>query len=138
MAQQGYISESFAFIRQVYGDYIELGAPTWGECFKNNYFGAPISRYNTAHGWGAVVNTWFVENMLGIKLLEPGFRKLEFNPFSSLSGNWEYEIKTSQGKLTIQHQDNVFILNIPKGVAVIYQGQTLQGSEKDFHILPLK
>jgi len=46
----GYEKEVIAFVKKAYGAFLELGAPTYGENFIP-------SKYNTAHGWGASVNT---------------------------------------------------------------------------------
>ncbi len=38
------------FVARVYGQSLDVGAPTWGEGFGP-------SKHNSAHGWGAAVNT---------------------------------------------------------------------------------
>jgi len=46
----GYEKEVIDYVKKAYGAFLELGAPTYGENFVP-------SKYNTAHGWGASVNT---------------------------------------------------------------------------------
>lgn len=46
----GYEKEVITFVKKAYGEFLELGAPTFGENFLPNV-------YNSAHGWGSSVNT---------------------------------------------------------------------------------
>ena len=46
----GYEKEVIAFVKKAYGAFIDVKAPTFGENFLP-------SEHNSAHGWGASVNT---------------------------------------------------------------------------------
>jgi hypothetical protein len=46
----GHGDAALAFVKRVYGQFLAVDAPTWGEGFGP-------SRYNSAHGWGSTVNT---------------------------------------------------------------------------------
>lgn len=54
----GFGPQALDFIRRIYGRLLETGAPTWPEGFDPH-------PYNTAHGWGAVVNCILAKRVHG-------------------------------------------------------------------------
>lgn len=118
-------------IREYWGGMLSLGATTFWEDFdiewlKNalpidawrreegmvdvhgTYGGYCYSgyRHSLCHGWAAGVTPWLSENVLGVKILEPGCRRVEIVPHL---GNLEYAegtYPTPYGPIYISHSKN--------------------------------
>ncbi len=55
--REGFSDEGLAILHELYQPWLDLGCVTWGEHFRP-------SLYNTAHGWGACVNSLLAEEVL--------------------------------------------------------------------------
>jgi alpha-L-rhamnosidase len=102
------------------------GAPTWPETFDAN------GKYNSAHGWGAAMNTLFGTCVLGITPLSPGFSEFAFDvrpgDVSSCSGT----VRTGHGEITAswRREGNAIVaeMGVPKGcVCKLPDGRTVAG-----------
>jgi len=118
--EHGYGVEALACIKKNYGAFIDAQAPTWGEAFNGKEF-------NTAHGWGSSVNTLIIERVLGVRPLEPGWRKILIDPHPG-------DIQSIFYKLSIRGNLYIFILNndsitvrVPEGVTILYKGEQFLG-----------
>ncbi len=72
--------------------HAELGE----HCFKWH-------RHSLCHGWAGGVTAWLSKHVLGIKILEAGFKKISVEPFL---GDLEYvegTYPTTQGQISVRH-----------------------------------
>lgn len=60
LVEAGHGEAVLEFLRSRYGTGVELGVPTWGEGF-------PFTVHNSAHAWGAALNSLIAETGLGIR-----------------------------------------------------------------------
>ncbi len=104
-AMAGDIKGCLDCIREYWGGMLSLGATTFWEDFDVEWLkdAAPIDqlitneskinvhayygkycyqgyRHSLCHGWASGVTPWITENILGIKILEPGCKKLLITP----------------------------------------------------------
>ena len=104
-AMAGDIKGCLDCIREYWGGMLSLGATTFWEDFDVEWLkdAAPIDqlitdeseinvhasyggycyqgyRHSLCHGWAAGATPWLTENILGVKILEPGCRKLQVAP----------------------------------------------------------
>ena len=103
-AMAGDYEGCLACIRDYWGGMLELGATTFWEDFDVKWMegAAPIDRFpkegetdvhgtygdycykgyrhSLCHGWASGVTPWLTENVLGIRIMEPGCTKLEIKP----------------------------------------------------------
>ena len=66
---RGHAGAALSCIESLYGAFIDHGAPTWAELFGRGEF-------NSAHGWGASVNSLIAESIVGLKPAAPGWRRM--------------------------------------------------------------
>lgn len=74
-----------------------------------------------SHGWGATPTYQLPSKLLGLEILEPGFKKIRLNP--DLYGlEWaEIKLPTPYGIIECNLKTGDIVeLNIPEGIAVIY------------------
>ena len=103
-AMAGDYEGCLACIRDYWGGMLELGATTFWEDFDVKWMEGAASidrfpkegetdvhgtygdycykgyRHSLCHGWASGVTPWLTENVLGIRIMEPGCTKLEIKP----------------------------------------------------------
>lgn len=105
--EYGHGGVALAFARSVYGQGIAAGAPTWGESF-------PATRHNSAHGWGASINSVLVERVLGLRPMEPGWRVFEAAPARQAEvGRFAYRLQTPGGPIGLHGDGDRMVLDAP-------------------------
>lgn len=147
LAMGGYYNEAMDIISQFWGGMLDLGATTFWEDFNLEWtenvgrideftpqgkkdihgdFGAycyPGFRHSFCHGWASGPTAWLSEHVLGIKVLEPGCKKLSITPHL---GNLEWAegtFPTPMGVLSVRHEKRSdgtvkTTYKAPKGVKV--------------------
>ncbi|MBU3874525.1 alpha-L-rhamnosidase [Faecalicatena sp. AGMB00832] len=115
-------------IREYWGGMLALGATTFWEDFDIEWLkdALPIDawkreegkidvhgtyggycycgyRHSLCHGWAAGVTPWLSENVLGVKILEPGCKKVQINPHLGDLDFAEGTYPTPYGKIHIHH-----------------------------------
>lgn len=120
--EYGFEKEAFICIKRLYGDFVKAGAPTWGETFDAKAF-------NTAHGWGACVNSLIVERILGIRPLEPGWRKVSIDPHLNCLDTFKYKLITPVGEIMLTAENGKLSVIIPKGIPFVYGGEIILDSD---------
>jgi hypothetical protein len=125
--EYGFGKEAFAFIKRVYGDFIKAGAPTWGESFNGQVF-------NTAHAWGASVNSLIVERVIGIRSLEPGWRKVLIDPCLNCLDYFKYKLVTPVGEISLVAENGKLFANVPKDVPFVFRNDVLIGSGNEMKL----
>lgn len=117
-------------IREYWGGMLSLGATTFWEDFDVKWLknAAPIDeiieknsekinvhacygkycykgyRHSLCHGWASGVTAWITENILGVKILEPGCKKIKIQP---QLGNLQWAkgtYPTPYGILVVEHR----------------------------------
>lgn len=127
LSKAGMQKQAIEIIRDYWGGMLDMGATTFWEDFdiewKNNSaridqiapdgmsdihgdFGAycyPSFRHSLCHGWSSGPTSWLTENILGIRIIEPGCKTLEIRP--NLPGlDWaEGTFPTPYGIVKVKH-----------------------------------
>ena len=129
-AMAGDIDGCLECIREYWGGMLSLGATTFWEDFDVKWLknAAPIDeiieknsekinvhacygkycykgyRHSLCHGWASGVTAWITENILGVKILEPGCKKIKIQP---QLGNLQWAkgtYPTPYGILVVEHR----------------------------------
>ncbi len=148
MAKAGNFSGAIDMIREYWGGMLALGATTFWEDFNIEWLQnagrideMPVDslvdvhaeygdycyeglRHSFCHGWASGPTAWLSEHVLGIKILEPGCKKIAIEPqLGDL--NWaEGTYPTPQGVVKVRHekQENGEIksrITVPEGIEVV-------------------
>lgn len=149
MAQAGDYEGAMDTIRTFWGAMLDLGATSFWEDFNIDWLNedvAPVDelvpegkkdihgdfgaycyvgfRHSLCHGWASGPTAWMSENVLGVKILEPGYRKVRIEP--QLGGlEWaEGTVPTPFGEIQVSHRKSedgriVSKVKVPKGVKVV-------------------
>lgn len=147
LAQAGRIEESEAVISEFWGAMLDLGATTFWEDFNISWaqnagrideMPSPDKtdvhrsygdycykgyRHSLCHGWASGPTPWMSRHILGVRPLEPGFRRVSINP-SLGSLEWaEGTFPTPYGMISIhaEKKDGALVakVKVPRGVKVI-------------------
>jgi len=135
-------------IRLYWGGMLDLGATTFWEDFdlEEAANAAPIDslvpegkldyhhdtgdycyiglRRSLCHGWASGPTAWLSEHVLGVKVLEPGCRKIRLEPHLG-NLNWvEGTFPTPQGVISLKYEKNengelVKTVSVPDGIEII-------------------
>ena len=127
LLQYGHSNEVISFIKRVYGAFLDAGAPTWGELFDG-------LKFNTAHGWGASVNSLFVENIVGLKPAEHGWRRISFQPLEKCELKCRYSLRTPAGLVTVEIGDEYPRASWPQNIVLNYRGREYIGTGDMQHL----
>jgi alpha-L-rhamnosidase len=135
-------------IRKFWGGMLDLGATTFWEDFnleeavnaapidnivpegKNDYhrntgaFCYIGLRRSLCHGWASGPTSWLTENVLGIKVLEPGCKKIKVDPHLGDLQWAEGTFPTPMGILYVKHTKSAdgkvqSTITAPKGVTIV-------------------
>ena len=135
-------------IRKFWGGMLDLGATTFWEDFDLNEAenAAPIDnlvpegkkdyhystgsfpfnglRRSLCHGWSSGPTPWLTENILGIKVLEPGCKKIRIEPHLADLQWAEGTFPTPMGVLYVKHTKAAdgkitSVVKAPKGVVIV-------------------
>ena len=141
----------YSVVNQYYGAMLDMGATTFWEDFNIKWIEGDVTRidelpdgrknihrdfgaecykelrHSLCHGWSAGIVPFFTEAVLGIRILEPGCKKISITPrlghltyargeFPTPYGTIRLDIKKDKtGKLTVKHKipkEISFVLNI--------------------------
>lgn len=119
--EQGHVEVGMRYLRRYFKPFIDLEAATWAEDFVPNI-------YNTAHGWGACVNSLIIESICGIQPLQPGWNKLRIQTHMPHDLDVSYCFQTPVGKVQFKSEANRRLLLAPPGVAIETHQTTLVSS----------
>lgn len=147
MAEAGNFRGCLDCVREYWGGMLALGATSFWEDFdiewmKNaqpidqmqeegkidvhgSYGGYCYSgyRHSLCHGWAAGVTPWMSEYILGVKILEPGCRRLRISPRLVDLEYAEGTFPTPMGSVRISHKKNLdgtveSVVFAPEGITV--------------------
>jgi len=119
--------EALDFINAYWGGMLDMGATSFWEDFnvewmsnstridefpvegKNDIHGSfgaycyPSYRHSLCHGWASGVTAWLSENVLGIKIVEPGCKALKIEPHLGHLEWVEGSFPTPYGVVRVKH-----------------------------------
>ena len=149
MAKAGDYAGAMKFISDFWGAMIDLGATTFWEDFHTDWLKedvAPITdlvpegkkdihgdfgaycyqglRHSLCHGWASGPTAWLSQHVLGVEIVEPGYKVVKINPHL---GNLEWvegSVPTPFGDIKVSHRKDaegnvVSTVSAPEGVTVI-------------------
>ena len=149
MAKAGDYAGAMKFISECWGAMIDLGATTFWEDFHTDWLKedvAPITdivpagkkdihgdfgaycykglRHSLCHGWASGPTAWLSQHVLGVEIVEPGYKVVKINPDL---GDLEWvdgSVPTPFGDIKISHRKDaegnvVSKVDAPVGVSVI-------------------
>ena len=127
--------------KQFYGGMLDRGATTFWEDFSLDWlensgridaitpegvldihadFGAFCYkglRHSLCHGWSSGIVAWAIEEIVGLKILEPGFRKVSINPNLLTLTSLDARIPTPVGDISIKIKvGEEPVITLPEGV----------------------
>jgi len=111
--------------------YIEAGAPTWPETLDGEQTPSP---FNSAHAYGASLNTLLVEGALGLRPLSLGWRRFAFEPAREReTGKWllhcAYSLRTPAGEIAVRLDEHGAFARWPADIELQWRGVALSGTE---------
>lgn len=147
-AKAGDYTDALDNMRKFWGGMLDLGATTFWEDFdldeaqnaapidnlipegKKDYHYSTGSfpfnglRRSLCHGWSSGPTPWLTENVLGIKVLEPGCKKVKIEPHLADLQWAEGTFPTPMGVLYVRHTKSadgkvVSLIKAPKGVVIV-------------------
>ncbi|MDF9831546.1 alpha-L-rhamnosidase C-terminal domain-containing protein [Parabacteroides sp. PF5-6] len=128
MALAGNYTGAMEVIRQYWGAMLDLGATTFWEDFNLDWLpnAAPIDnivpegkkdihgdygaycyekfRHSLCHGWASGPTAWLSENVLGVKVIEPGCRVVRIEPHLGDLQWVEGTFPTPYGLIKVRHE----------------------------------
>jgi hypothetical protein len=127
MAKLGYRREALDWMRTYWGGMLDAGATSfweaWDPAWTNDDPHAHLEAdgktgYNAslAHGWASGPAAWLMEELLGVKTIEPGSRKVQVRP--ELAGlEWvRGAVSTPLGAVKVEARENRIVVSIPAGM----------------------
>ncbi|WP_167610099.1 alpha-L-rhamnosidase [Maribellus sediminis] len=127
LAMAGLYNQALEIVSDYWGGMLDMGATTFWEDFNIEWmensarldeftpegmndihgsFGAycyPSYRHSLCHGWSSGVTAWLTENVLGIKVLEPGCKTLKVEPHLGDLEWAEGSFPTPLGVVNVKH-----------------------------------
>ena len=148
-AMAGDYEGCLAAIRDYWGGMLRLGATTFWEDFDVDWMenAAPVDelpkegqtdvhgsygrycykgyRHSLCHGWASGVTPWLSENVLGIKILAPGCKKIKVEPHLGDLQWAKGTYPTPYGEITVSHIKKAdgtveTVVNAPEEIKILY------------------
>lgn len=149
MAKAGDYAGAMKFISEFWGAMIDLGATTFWEDFHTDWLKedvAPITdivpagkkdihgdfgaycykglRHSLCHGWASGPTAWLSQHVLGVEIVEPGYKVVRINPHLGDLEWVEGAVPTPYGDIKISHRKGAdgkieSKVDAPCGVTVI-------------------
>lgn len=129
MAKAGDYAGAMKFISEFWGAMIDLGATTFWEDFHTDWLKedvAPITelvpegkkdihgdfgaycyqgfRHSLCHGWASGPTAWLSEHVLGVEIMEPGYKVVRINPHLGDLEWVEGTVPTPYGDIRVSHK----------------------------------
>jgi hypothetical protein len=77
-------------------------------------------RHSCCHGWSSGVVSWAVEELLGLKVLAPGYQKVSVTPRLDSLGEIEASIPTPHGDIFVSAKRGCApVIRVPEGVELV-------------------
>lgn len=140
MAELGHRQEALTWMRTYWGGMLDAGATSFWEAWDPAWAGGdPHAQmqadgkvgYNAslAHGWSSGPAAWLMEELLGVKAVEPGYRAVQVRP--ELAGlQWmRGAVSTPLGAVRVEANEKSVAVTIPPGMVatlLLPKGRWLQ------------
>jgi hypothetical protein len=85
--------------------------------------------FNTAHGWGASVNSLIAESIVGLKPAAPGWKRILLQPAKEFGADFSYLLDTPPGSVSVESAGGRITARWPQGVILEYRGREYIGTE---------
>lgn len=112
------------YIRKIYGDALDQGVVAWPEHWNDQRHFS----HNTGHGWGAAVNTWLVERVVGLRPIKPGWKTVLFDPRPHLVSGLHYSINLPIGRISVEFNKGTVYSSFPRGTSFVRGGREHRGT----------
>jgi len=117
-------------VRARLSPYIEVGAPTWPETLESEQTPSP---FNSAHAYGASLNTLLIEGVLGLRPLSLGWKRFVFEPARERETgkpplHCAYSLLTPAGEIAVRLDEHGAFARWPAGVELQWRGVALYGT----------
>ena len=135
--------KAIKLIKEYYGGMLSVGATSFFEDFDIDWFNNSSRidelvkeeeidihgdygrfcyiglRHSLCHGWSSGVYAYFIEEIIGLKVIEPGFKKIEVKP--NLMGLKKIDaiIPTPYGNIEIKINENDVNIKVPKEIELV-------------------
>lgn len=149
MAEAGDYETAMDVIRRFWGAMLDLGATTFWEDFNIDWLKedvAPIDglvppgkkdihgdfgaycykgfRHSLCHGWASGPTAWLSANVLGVKIIEPGYKVIRVEPHLGDLQWAEGTVPTPYGEIKVSHRKGndgkvVSKIEVPEGIKII-------------------
>ena len=149
MAEAGDYETAMDIIRRFWGAMLDLGATTFWEDFNIDWLKedvAPIDglvppgkkdihgdfgaycykgfRHSLCHGWASGPTAWLSANVLGVKIIEPGYKVIRVEPHLGDLQWAEGTVPTPYGDIKLSHRKGndgkvVSKIEVPEGIKII-------------------
>lgn len=149
MAKAGDYAGAMKVISDFWGAMIDLGATTFWEDFNIDWLKedvAPIDglvppgkkdihgdfgaycykgfRHSLCHGWASGPTAWLSANVLGVKIIEPGYKVIRVEPHLGDLQWAEGTVPTPYGEIKVSHRKGndgkvVSKIEVPEGIKII-------------------
>ena len=149
MAEAGDYETAMDVIRRFWGAMLDLGATTFWEDFNIDWLKedvAPIDglvppgkkdihgdfgaycykgfRHSLCHGWASGPTAWLSANVLGVKIIEPGYKVIRVEPHLGDLQWAEGTVPTPYGDIKLSHRKGndgkvVSKIEVPEGIKII-------------------
>ncbi|MBQ8657636.1 MAG: alpha-L-rhamnosidase [Clostridia bacterium] len=131
------------FVKEYYGGMLSRGATSFWEDFDTSWlegsgrideepkegekdihgdYGAFCYkgfRHSLCHGWSSGVVAFLVEKLVGLTVLEPGYKKIRIQPDLMGLESFEAIIPTPMGVIEISANEKKIVKKIPKGIQLV-------------------
>jgi hypothetical protein len=127
MAELGHRGEALEWMRVYWGGMLDSGATSFWEAWDPGWAKGDVHAqleadgkvgYNAslAHGWASGPSAWLMEEVLGVKTVEPGGRRVQIRP--ELAGlDWvRGALATPLGAVSVAARDKQVEIAIPAGM----------------------
>ena len=76
-------------------------------------------RHSLCHGWSSGVVPFFIEEIVGLKILEPGFKKIAVRPDPGSLKYISAKIPTPYGVVSIEVKNGKVDVVLPNGITLV-------------------
>ncbi len=134
LAKLDAVPEMLARVKHYWGGMLEHGATTFWEAYdadeKGNamyaFYERPFGK-SLCHAWSAGPAAFLPTGILGLEVLEDGWKRFVLNPDPDCLEWVAVAIPTPRGTIEITLEAGVMSLCLPPGCTAEYQGRTLRG-----------
>ncbi len=141
LAKLDAVPEMLARVKHYWGGMLEHGATTFWEAYDAeengsamySFYGRPFGK-SLCHAWSAGPAAFLPTGILGLEVLEDGWKRFSLNPDPNCLEWVAVTIPTPHGTIEVTLEAGTMSLRLPSGCTAEYQGRTFRGTVE----VPLK